>query len=158
LSIKTFVKVKIKITFFVFFFLPRLFNLNDLSQVGILAYVTGWGLTQDGQVPEKLSQVTVTVIDQKACNKAYNDTVVGKIIPGELCTNAIEKGPCRGDSGSPLVINGRQAGIVSLGIDCLYPEYPAIYADVAYFSNWITAQIKNKKKKKKSKNAQSVIR
>ncbi|XP_020805941.1 trypsin alpha-3-like [Drosophila serrata] len=46
---------------------------------------------------------------------------------------------CQGDSGGPLVDikSGQLIGIVSWGYGCADSNYPGIYADVAFFKDWI---------------------
>nr|XP_017022132.1 trypsin eta-like [Drosophila kikkawai] len=52
---------------------------------------------------------------------------------------------CKGDSGGPLVDieNGHLSGIVSWGSGYADPRYPGIYADVAFFKDWIGEVISN---------------
>ncbi|XP_011502267.1 PREDICTED: trypsin beta-like [Ceratosolen solmsi marchali] len=119
-----------------------LFGSYEKPQVGALAYVTGWGITDNGNIAEQLHQITTRIIDQNTCNNIYKDTIIGNLHPGEICANADRMGPCRGDSGSPMIIDGRLAGLVSMGIGCLYPKYPAIYVDVGYFRDWIITNMK----------------
>ena len=51
------------------------------------------------------------------------------------------KDACEGDGGSPLVceVNGgwKVAGLVSWGIGCGTPGVPGVYANVAYYRQWI---------------------
>lgn len=55
-----------------------------------------------------------------------------------VCT-FIEAGQdsCEGDSGSPLVYNNYQIGVVSFGANPCASGKPCIYASVPYFESWI---------------------
>ena len=45
---------------------------------------------------------------------------------------------CSGDSGSPLTQSGMVVGTVSWGYgSCGNDKYPGVYANVAYWSDWI---------------------
>ena len=54
---------------------------------------------------------------------------------------------CNGDSGGPLIIAGNdysdavQVGIVSYGFECDPIDVPSVYAEVAYFYQWIQEQL-----------------
>lgn len=58
---------------------------------------------------------------------------------GMICAGYQEGGrdACQGDSGGPLVCGGELAGVVSHGYKCAEPGFPGIYADVAYYRDWI---------------------
>lgn len=47
----------------------------------------------------------------------------------------------QGDSGSPLVVNGTQVGIVSFGRPCAI-GYPDVYTRVSSFISWIIQNLK----------------
>eukprot|EP00536_Pseudo-nitzschia_multiseries_P013321 jgi/Psemu1/211261/e_gw1.560.29.1 len=71
------------------------------------------------------------------------------VIDVSLCARNFEEGSdsCRGDSGSGLVREGRDAsedllvGIVSAGFGCANPTLPALYARVSEVHEWIRDQV-----------------
>jgi trypsin len=115
----------------------RLFNTDETPQSNTMAIVSGWGITESGELSDTLRAVRIPVVDRQACNISYS----GLISNGELCAGSTGKDSCQFDSGGPLVIDGRQAGIVSMGSGCGTPIYRGIYANVGYFSKWIINQI-----------------
>uniref|UniRef100_A0A8D8HVD1 Trypsin eta n=1 Tax=Culex pipiens TaxID=7175 RepID=A0A8D8HVD1_CULPI len=100
---------------------------------------SGWGTTQYGvsQTTIELRAVNVTVQQIALCNAT--NSYQGSLLPGMLCVGEFQGGrdACQGDSGGPLVCAGLLAGIVSHGTGCGEPGYPGIYADVAYYRDWI---------------------
>jgi secreted trypsin-like serine protease len=120
-----------------------LFRPQEMVPSGTMAIVTGWGFDQCISIKDQLFMVTVPIIDSQICSEIFEETSIGIITSGEICAGSYGMSSCQGDSGSPLVIEGRQAGIVSRGVGCLYPQYPGVYVDVGYFSSWITNQISN---------------
>lgn len=116
----------------------------------------GWGRTdQDGsnpQFPTTLQQVTLDFIPQPACDAAgYYPFAV---TPDQVCAGNFTYEPapgafpeisggfgiCNGDSGGPLLYNGRQVGIASFGPEeneCAAPGAPDGYSNVGYFRAWI---------------------
>ncbi|XP_011502272.1 PREDICTED: trypsin epsilon-like [Ceratosolen solmsi marchali] len=116
-----------------------LFKIEDTIKVGTMAIVSGWGITETGELSDNLRAVEVPIVDRQACNISYS----GIISDSELCAGSTGKDSCTYDSGGPLVIDGRQAGIVSMGSGCGGPIYRGIYADIAFFSEWITRQLSN---------------
>ncbi|XP_046459639.1 chymotrypsinogen A-like isoform X2 [Daphnia pulex] len=124
--------------------LPPFNNAVD-QFIGLDGAVLGWGyLTSDGPLSDTLQQATVKIISNAACNIPYENF----IRPQHFCAAADGKGPCTKDGGEPIVVqnpNGswKQAGIVSFGIGCADPSFPAVYANVAFFRNWINTYMKN---------------
>uniref|UniRef100_A0A1Q3EZZ4 Putative trypsin-like serine protease n=1 Tax=Culex tarsalis TaxID=7177 RepID=A0A1Q3EZZ4_CULTA len=100
---------------------------------------SGWGTTQYGvsQVTNELRAVNITVQQVALCNAT--NSYKGTLMPGMLCVGEFQGGrdACQGDSGGPLVCGGVLAGIVSHGTGCGEPRFPGIYADVAYYHDWI---------------------
>jgi len=97
--------------------------------------VAGWGaLTEGGSSPTVLMKVTVPMVTVETCREAYGSSL---IVDGMICAGTGGRDSCQGDSGGPLLSGDTLAGIVSWGEGCARPNYPGVYADVAYFSNWI---------------------
>ena len=75
-------------------------------------------------------------MDKDVCNSAY----LGSLPEGQICAAYFGKGgidSCSGDSGGPIAISGRLAGIVSYGLSCGTPFYPGVYSEIAYYRKWI---------------------
>uniref|UniRef100_A0A8D8C5D4 Trypsin eta n=2 Tax=Culex pipiens TaxID=7175 RepID=A0A8D8C5D4_CULPI len=98
---------------------------------------SGWGTTKYTTI--ELRAVYVTVQHIALCNAKLLLSYQGSLLPGMLCVGEFQGGrdACQGDSGGPLVCAGLLAGIVSHGTGCGEPGYPGIYADVAYYRDWI---------------------
>ncbi|XP_058808144.1 trypsin-1-like [Phymastichus coffea] len=116
-----------------------LFNSNENAPNGVLATISGWGaLTEGGSSPEILHIAHVPIVDKKVCHKAYE--FQGGLSHGQICAAYPQGGKdtCQGDSGGPMVVDGRQAGIVSWGNGCARKGYPGVYTEIAYFRKWIS--------------------
>ncbi|XP_068083256.1 trypsin-4 [Anabrus simplex] len=101
--------------------------------------VSGWGqFTPDPVVSQVLQELDEPLIPQEDCVRIYEDFAI-HVLPGMLCSGFLEGGPsaCHGDSGGPLVCGGQLTGVVSWSGDCINGTYPAVYADVAYYNEWI---------------------
>jgi uncharacterized delta-60 repeat protein len=113
-----------------------------VTAVGVMSTITGWGaLAFGGPYPPDLrvgfAPITAT--------SAYPP---GAITPDMIMAGYPQGGvdTCQGDSGGPLVVTNaqqviQQAGITSWGNGCAWPDYPGVYARVAYFYDWIISQI-----------------
>ncbi|KFM63499.1 Trypsin-1, partial [Stegodyphus mimosarum] len=105
------------------------------------AYASGWGLMQEGVrvTPSKLQAVTLPIVSDTECRKAYGDNLA----PTMICAGYREGGKsvCQGDSGGPLFQkHGGQAvliGVVSWGVGCARPGKPGVYTEVAHYIDWI---------------------
>lgn len=113
---------------------------------GEMATVTGWGRTSfGGDVPSKLMQVKVPVIENTKCQEWFDFSGHSKrIVDGFQCAgykNGVMDS-CEGDSGGPLVTqrsDGRWVlvGTVSHGIKCAWPNLPGIYMRMPFYRDWL---------------------
>jgi len=103
---------------------------------------SGWGrrnLTDGGS--KVLRSVTIPWVPDVKCHKAYPQTK-DVICAGDFETGAI--GGCKGDSGSPLsfldprTYQVKVVGLTSFGEnDCVTPNYPGVYSDIAKQLAWV---------------------
>ncbi|KAI9582538.1 hypothetical protein GQX74_009925 [Glossina fuscipes] len=120
---------------------------NTVPVDGAAAIVSGWGITdKTANIRDTfpLKSVDVNIIGRDACASAtyrYGSSIELSMI----CAQDAGKDACIGDSGGPLVSNGQLVGIVSWGKSCAKEKYPGVYADVAYFHDWIENTAKNMK-------------
>ncbi|XP_066529404.1 trypsin [Hoplias malabaricus] len=111
---------------------------GDTVAEGRVCRVSGWGFTTpNGGVPTTLRTVTLPIVSNSRCNST--DSLNASITDNMICAGyaAGGKDACNGDSGSPLVCEGRVYGIVSWGKGCGDPQYPGVYTAVANFRSWI---------------------
>ncbi|RBQ18592.1 serine protease [Spongiactinospora rosea] len=111
---------------------------------GSTVRLIGWGCTSPGQAfcspPEVLQRLNSTVRPASDCAAAENP-----IDPAsEICTGNPETqaGPCKNDSGGPLLVPGgngtwRLLGAFSRMYDTFCQEYKGIYTDVPAHRTWI---------------------
>merc|ERR1719347_2230925 len=122
-------------------------NLPEIEQqteAGTLATITGWGtLTKGGfSLPNVLHKVEIPVVSDDDCDSAYDSAGYGTI-ESMICAGLPEGGKdsCQGDSGGPFFLNDPESptliGIVSWGIGCARAGYPGVYTEVSYFIDWI---------------------
>ncbi|KAK5645604.1 hypothetical protein RI129_004068 [Pyrocoelia pectoralis] len=100
----------------------------------------GWG-SVDGYASEHLQRITIHILSVKECRKAYQFWFWKEY---HICAGNrrdVRKGPCVGDSGSPLIIKGKLAGLHSWGYKtngiCGLKEHPGIFTKVSQYVNWI---------------------
>ncbi|XP_017076088.2 trypsin beta-like [Drosophila eugracilis] len=115
--------------------------LADKSPVGgTMSLVSGWGYTREDAAYSwpTLQGVHVAILNHTECENAY---IKSKITEDMICADGIGRDSCRTDSGGPLVsIRDRNLiGIVSWGEGC--GRNPGVYADVAFFRDWINDKI-----------------
>jgi len=104
---------------------------------------SGWGVTDDGRIADKLQYVMLPIVDHETCVAYYEE--INDVDEGMVCAGQSEGGfsPCSGDSGGPLVCPGEDgeyylAGIVSWGvIPCGQPNLPGVFTNAGYFRDWI---------------------
>jgi len=112
--------------------------------VGKNAWVYGWGRTTfGGIIPDKLLEVEVPIVSTEECKLAMWDD---SIKPGMLCAGGVEgEDGCQGDSGGPLTVDvsGQHTlvGDVSWGNQCGLDGQYGVYAETAFYRNWIDTNI-----------------
>uniref|UniRef100_A0A2S2R9K9 Phenoloxidase-activating factor 2 n=1 Tax=Sipha flava TaxID=143950 RepID=A0A2S2R9K9_9HEMI len=118
--------------------------------------------TESGKLNKKIGQYQVNILkkvdlkimESEKCMEILRTTRLGpKFILHDsfTCAGGEEgKDTCKGDGGSPLMCqygddssNLVQVGIVAWGINCGLAGIPAVYVDVAHFSQWIHDEISN---------------
>ena len=117
---------------------------TGLYQPGTSARILGWGVTKEGALDGgRLRTALVPVVADSLCassasyGSAYSATQY--TCAGDYVTGGVDT--CDYDSGTPLVIDGRVAGVTSWGVGCARPHYPGLYTRVSTFSNEIAAQL-----------------
>ena len=115
----------------------------------------GWGSTnyvsesRDRIFPSVLQQASVPYVDNNVCEMSefdgkqqYKDEIFDEM----LCAGRTGIDACRGDSGSPLILensyyNGAdlQVGLVSWGRGC--GKYPGVYTRISVIFPWIRARV-----------------
>lgn len=120
--------------------------------------ILGWGIIQNGGIPEELRMGQVAMIAPMDCqNVDAFKRAAAPITKTMLCAKgqqvpATQVWPalpavdaCQGDSGGPLVLSPMgqdpaqdiQFGIISFGVGCGKPGVPGVYTDVAQVSSFI---------------------
>ncbi|KAF5287416.1 hypothetical protein FQR65_LT12241 [Abscondita terminalis] len=121
----------------------RIALATSLSLFDYNAVVSGWGLTSypSNTSSFELRWLKTERISHFIC-QLYASRILYTINPSQLCTITNAAGVCLGDSGSALVANGKQIGIVSQSIPCAV-GFPDIYTNVPYVFIWISSSIMN---------------
>jgi transmembrane serine protease 9 len=122
--------------------------LDDGKRVKRTLTVAGWGNTNafGSAYPTLAQEVPVPFVTNEECNQesAYDGAITERM----SCAGHIVEGgkdACQGDSGGPIFLAGSEhilTGVVSWGYGCAQPGKPGVYADVAYFKDWIEAGIR----------------
>ncbi|CAL1543376.1 unnamed protein product [Lymnaea stagnalis] len=128
---------------------------GDSFEANDKCYLTGWGkvhlamLAHNDIHEEILQQTNVHVMPQSIC--AYSSALSDDVIDGGvLCFDLHDdkRGPCFGDSGSPLsCLDPKKERYVLAGISatmgdfCSYRHVPAIGTRVSEFIDWIVQEM-----------------
>ncbi|WP_380575532.1 S1 family peptidase [Saccharopolyspora hordei] len=127
---------------------------DELTEPGTAVRQIGWGYVSNDdagdpeKLPTQLQQLDTTVIPPSTpkCVSDAGDDSWG-IREGDVCTDNPEgvRGPCGGDSGSPLLTRDgdgwRVIGVDSRGVGSVCGESPDIYTSVGHFRSWIDGVI-----------------
>lgn len=99
---------------------------------GTTARVYGWGRTsEDGPSSDALRSVDVPINADRSCKSAYPNYDKRSM----FCAGYPEGGKdaCAGDSGGPIVADGKLIGVVSYGTGCGRPGTPGVYTRLANY-------------------------
>uniref|UniRef100_C6ZQY2 trypsin n=1 Tax=Ochlerotatus triseriatus TaxID=7162 RepID=C6ZQY2_OCHTR len=136
----------------IFLWLPNRVGKIEISKSyiedGTEATITGWGgtLQSGGPLSGRLQYARLKVVGEGRCK-----TLLANIGDWILCTFTKEgQGICGGDSGSPLVSDGKLIGIASFGVGFLPGEgcaagRPDGFARVSHFYDWIRETIQRRR-------------
>ncbi|EDV56484.1 trypsin zeta [Drosophila erecta] len=112
---------------------------------GAPSKISGWGSTYPGGYSSnQLLAVDVPIVGNDLCDLDYENFIdeTYHITSAMLCAGKRGVGgadACQGDSGGPLVVRDELHGVVSWGNSCALPNYPGVYANVAFLRPWIDA-------------------
>lgn len=111
--------------------------VGEGTPTGRTVRLAGWGVTENGAHPARPHAISATVLGDASCEAAH---------PGQtdrrthLCAaGPVGQGACGGDSGSPLVANGRLYGVYSWSAKpCAQgPLLPDVATSVPTHRRWI---------------------
>ncbi|GAA4494790.1 serine protease [Actinoallomurus oryzae] len=99
---------------------------------GAPAQVLGWGTTSElDLLNARLRQATIPLVSDARCAAAYGSSFDHRDM---VCAGSPKADTCQFDSGGPLVVNGRLAGITSWAYGCAREGYPGVYTRLAPFT------------------------
>ncbi|XP_037932810.1 chymotrypsin-2-like [Teleopsis dalmanni] len=108
---------------------------TETPKVDTKCIAGGWGMVYwHGPTPDNIIFADLNVLDDDYCRDIMSFFAVGLICAGNKKTPHLGTNP--GDSGGPLICNGFVCGVVSAG-KAGDMAYPNMYADVAYYRDWI---------------------
>ena len=111
---------------------------GELVKTNDSAIVSGFGkLAYDGNRTDLLHWVDIRIASQDYCKSVYKGSE--HIYDTHLCAYdpTAVRGHCKGDSGGPLMVNGKLAGLVSWSRHCANTVYPSVYTRVSSYIDWI---------------------
>ncbi|MGP4018222.1 S1 family peptidase [Saccharopolyspora sp. 5N708] len=106
---------------------------------GTIGRVFGWGRTSESGPPsDTLRSVEIPIASDETCHRAYSNFDSRSM----FCAGVPEGGSdaCAGDSGGPIVADGRLIGVVSYGTGCGRPNTPGVYTRLASYAGELSAQ------------------
>ncbi|QUQ71565.1 S1 family peptidase [Kutzneria sp. CA-103260] len=109
-------------------------------QPGVVATVLGWGRVGETAPPSPtLKSVQVPVVSDQTCASEESDFDAGSMV----CAGYPQGGrdACAGDSGGPMVVDGRLVGVVSWGDGCARAGKPGVYTRLVNYRDEVSAQL-----------------
>ncbi|HTI25324.1 MAG TPA: serine protease [Kutzneria sp.] len=108
---------------------------------GVVATVLGWGRVGETAGPSPtLQSVQVPVVADRTCAAEEADFDANSMV----CAGYPQGGrdACAGDSGGPMVVDGRLVGVVSWGDGCARAGKPGIYTRLTSYQDEVSAQLR----------------
>lgn len=100
--------------------------------------ISGWGVSENGNVGRNLTFAKTTTFDTAKCKKIY---IMQQVTDEMFCARADNVTFCFGDYGGPYVIDNVLHGIMSWGGPCTLSTFPGVYTRVASYIDWIRDEI-----------------
>ena len=120
--------------------LVEMFNSGEKVEKGMIGVCSGWGFDRTGKLSSHLKVVNVPIIDNEKCFDIFFPFNNFGIFVDEICAGYFNFiGPNFYDSGGPLTINNRLAGVISW---TLKVKAPAVFSSVSYHRDWINRHAK----------------
>ena len=120
----------------------QLYNeLDKINYRNDVALTIGWGKTDYWTYPNHLRYLMLPMIEKRDCHNAYLKKY-GGLPSGQICAGYLNddgsKNVCHGDSGGPLIINSKIAGVATwVGEPCGLPNNPAVFTQISEYRAWI---------------------
>lgn len=114
---------------------------TDIYQEGSPGRVLGWGVQSDTNEGAKiLQQAQVPTVSNADCEAAYGQFFSAR---HWVCAAYMQGGvdTCGGDSGGPLILRGRLAGVTSWGEGCAEPGQPGVYTKLTTYADRVRQEI-----------------
>eukprot|EP00093_Oithona_nana_P008221 08221.XXX_505679_504487_1 [CDS] Oithona nana genome sequencing. len=131
----------------------KMMDFDESSQlkVGKKCKIAGWGEWDDdgpNEYPQYLQEVEVPIVDLDKCVSNYNDQNQ-QLVPTDFnfCAGGKQGiDSCFGDSGGPIMCNGKLAGVVSFGPEgeCGIEHLPGVYTNISIFAPVIDQTFRTK--------------
>ena len=126
-----------------------LFGENEEIPVGAVGEFVGWGRTETDIYPKVAQRVELPIVSYEYCNNVPFIVQYKGLMENQFCAGSMDadgQNLCRGDSGAPLLIDGRVVGIASWGGDegCEVKESPSVFTEVSKYRSWIDKIINEK--------------
>ncbi|MCP4233461.1 MAG: trypsin-like serine protease [Aestuariibacter sp.] len=121
--------------------LPTQAIMNAVGSPNDIVTVSGWGLIDNGTMPDALQEVDLPIVSNALCNRPeiWNGEIKSHMICGGLVEGGLDA--CHGDSGGPMAAsyNGDYyvIGVVSFGNGCALPNWYGVYSRTHSFLGWI---------------------
>ncbi len=117
---------------------------KSVYRPGKMGTMVGWGqVNVNGPLQTRLRKVTLPIISNERCAEIFGETskTVEKTTDSMVCISPADKTQRKsggsGDSGGPLFINGKLAGVFSLSQERSLAGYPSTFARTLPEMEWI---------------------
>lgn len=121
-------------------------EMDDLFRSGSSSLALGWGVVDDIGETKRISGLKIAPVSFRPITNCTLDfkNVLRICKDVHICTSGVqlENDVCDEDSGGPLIYNGVQVGIRSIGNEC--KEHTRLYARIDAVSDWISGIVEAK--------------
>jgi trypsin len=113
---------------------------QDAYVPGLPGTILGWGYTSEsGPSSPVLRSAAVSLVADSDCAATFQEFDPETMVCASAPDGRMDA--CYGDSGGPLIADGRLIGIISWGSGCARQGTPGVYTRVAFYAAAIDAQL-----------------